>query len=538
MAATSYTTDLTAGVITTAETTTGWSALGGGQSGLNDETDYFIQGNQCVSKNGFTASTRGQIFSAGATTIASGDAVFVWAKQNNRNLMQAQASGGFQVLIGSGTNAFDQFFVDGNDSEGSNLAGWRTYAVDPAATPSTTTGNPTGTSWFGGQWNIGGSGSLKGAPNAIDVIRHGRELRITDGDLANGYATFDGAATEDSQTANAWGIITPIQGGYLFHGHLVMGQSGTPVDFRDSNRSVIVLDDSFVSSTFNEMSIVDASSVVQWTNIQISHLGTTAPLVLTLNEGTFTGLGCRFDGCGTTTFSSSQSCQNSTWANSGQITHAAANLSGSTVTGYTGTANSSAVVYDVAADPDGEMDNMTFEMGSTATHAIEFGLNSPIDMTLRDCDFTGYGSTNDANDSVFEFKRTTGTVNLNLVGCTTDGSFSYQKPAGLTVNIIIDPVTTLVTVIDAVDKSVIQGARVLVTAAAGGPLTEGATIISAISDVNGQASDSRTLASDQPITGKIRLSSTPGSLYKQGNISGTISSTSGFSTTVQMIPDE
>ena len=103
---------------------------------------------------------------------------------------------------------------------------------------------------------------------------------------------------------------------------------------------------------------------------------------------------------------------------------------------------------------------------------------------------------------------------------------------------IIDPVTTLITVIDATDKSVIQGARVLVTAAAGGPLTEGDTIISAVTDVNGQASDSRTLASDQPITGKIRLSSTPGSLYKQGNISGTISSTSGFSTTVQMIPDE
>ena len=103
-------------------------------------------------------------------------------------------------------------------------------------------------------------------------------------DLANGYATFAGAAAFDADTARAWGLLTPIQGGNLFHGHLVLGQAGTPVDFRDSNRSIIVLDDTFLSSTFNEISIVDASSNVEWTGIQLSHLGTTSPTVLNLKS--------------------------------------------------------------------------------------------------------------------------------------------------------------------------------------------------------------------------------------------------------------
>lgn len=534
MAAAAYTTDLTD--ITTSETVTGWSALGGGAAALSDETDYFIQGTQCVSKGGFTATTKGIAFNA-ATTVTAGDAVFIWAKQNNRNLMDTVALGGTQVVIGSGTNAYDQFYVDGSDSEGSALAGWRTYAVDPTATPSATTGSPAGTDYFGILWKILGSGSLKGSPNGIDAIRHGRELRITDGDLTNGYATFDAAAVFDSATTRSWGLLTPVQGGYIFHGHFVFGQAASPVDFRDSNRSISVLEDEFLPSTFNEMSIVDASSNVEWTNIQISHLGTTSPTTLTLDVGTFVGVGCRFAGCGTTTFSSAQSCTDSTWEGSGQITSAGATLNGSTVTGYTGAANTSAIVHNVAGDPDGEMDDMSFGMGATATHAVEFGLTSPTSITLRGCNFTGYDSTDNTNGSVFHIKRTTGTVTLNLVGCSTDGAFSYRSD-GATVSIVIDPVTTLITVIDAVTKTALQNVRVLIEADTGGPLTAGDDIISGTTDVNGEISDSRTLASNQPIVGRARLSSSSGSLYKTGDVIGTINSTTGFTTTVQLIPDE
>ena len=538
MAAPSYATDLT--LIDDAEAVANYSALGGGSAGLSDETDYFVEGTQCVSKAGFTASTKGMITNTGTHTVAAGDAIFVWGKQNNRNLMDTVANGGMQFLIGDSTTAYDQFYVDGSDSQGSALAGWRTYAVDPTATPSATTGSPTTTNRVGFLWKILGSGSLKGNPNAVDITRHGRELQCTNGDGANGYATFDGAASFDADTTRRWGILTPIAGGYQFHGAFVMGTSGTAVDFRDSDRNIVVLEDPFVASTFNEFEIRNASSNVEWTNISIQHLGSTSPSTLTLDVGTFTGNGCRFAGFGTTVFNSSGSCQNSTWENSGQITHAGAVLNGSTVRGYTGTANTSAVLYNVAADPDGEMNNMEFEMGATATHAIEFGTSSPTSITLRGCVFNGYNSTgtNNQNDSIFHIKRTTGTVTINLVGCSTDASaFSYRTD-GATVTLVQDPVTTTVKVIDAVTKSNLQNVRVLLEADTGGPLTAGDDIISGTTDVNGEISDTRTFASNQPVIGRARLSTTPGSLYKTGDIVGTISSTAGLTVTVQLIPDE
>jgi hypothetical protein len=493
MAAATYATDLT--LMDDADAVGNYSALGGGASALSDETDYFIETPQCVSKAGFTATSKGMITNTGTFTVTSGDAVFVWGKQNNRNLMDTVAAGGMQLLIGNDASNYDHFYVDGSDSEGSDLAGWRTYAVDPTQTPSTTTGTVTTADRVGFLWKILGSGSLKGNPNAIDVSRHGRELTCIDGDLGNGYATFDAAATFDGNTARRWGILTPVAGGYQFHGAFVMGTVATAVDFRDSNRSIVVLEDAFVASTFNEFEIRNASSNVEWTNIAIQHLGTTSPSVY---------------------------------------------LTGSNVSGYEGTANTSSLIWNVATDTDGDLDNMTYTMGTAATHAIEFGSTSPLTMTLRGCVFNGYNATgtNAQNDSTFHVKRTTGTVTINLVGCTTDASgFSYRTD-GATVVLVQDPVTTTITCIDAVTKAPVQNVRVLLEADTGGPLTVGDDIISALTNASGVATDTRTFASDQPVVGKARLSSSGGALYKTGAISGTISSVSGFSTTVQMISDE
>ena len=463
MAAPTYATDLSD--ITTAETITGWSALGGGQSGLNDETDYYIQGTQCVSKNGFTASTRGQLFNAGTTTITSGDCVFIWIKQNNRNLMNTVANGGTQVCMGSGTAAFDRFYVDGNDSDGSALAGWRTYCVDPTATPSATTGSPGAYTYFGTQWNIQGSGSLKGAPNGIDAIRHGRELTCVDGDVGNGYATFDGAATFDSATTRAWGLLTPIAGGYQFHGAFVMGTTGTSVDFRDSNRSIIILEDEFVPSGFNEFEIRNASSNVEWTNILFTALGTTSPGIFTLNVGTFTADACQFTGVSTTTFSSTSTATNCIWNKCDQVTAPGADLTGSQIIAYNGVANTSSLVWDANLDPDGELDDMVFDSTDSpnAVHAIEFGNTVPTNMTLRGCTFTGFNAANTQNDSTFHFKDTGGTITLNLVNCT--GNASYRSD-GATINIVQDPVTTTVTAIET-DGTELQNVLVLLEASDG-----------------------------------------------------------------------
>ena len=480
MAAPTYATDLTTiNVVDVAGGTTNWTAISTGGAGLSAETDYFIQGDACMSKSGWTGATKGMIYGSGATiTVASGDAIFIWGKQNNRNLLDTVANGGVQVIIGSATGAYDHFYVDGSDSEGSDLAGWRNYAVDPTQTPSTTTGSPTNTDYTGILWKILGSGTLKGSPNGIDAFRHGRELTCVDGDAGNGYATFDGAASFDADTTRAWGLLTPALGNYLFHGAFVMGTTGTSVDFRDANRSIYVLDDLFVPSTFNEFEIRNASSNVEWTNIQIVHQGTTSPSTMTFDVGTFTGDLCRFVGCGTTTFhaSGTSTCTNSTWEDSGQIVLNEADISGSSVLTSTVAADEGAV-YDnrttSGATSLTEFTGCTFSKGTNAHHAIRFGTNVAHELTLTNCAFTGFGASNDANDSILRFDATSGSINLNLINCTVDGSaanttnFTIDDAAGITVTPVIDPVTTKFTVQE-LDGTKIENARTFVETADNG----------------------------------------------------------------------
>jgi hypothetical protein len=75
------------------------------------------------------------------------------------------------------------------------------------------------------------------------------------------------------------------------------------------------------------------------------------------------------------------------------------------------------------------------------------------------------------------------------------------------------------------------------TSPATGTITSTFAFINTTTDGNGQASDSRVVSLDQPIVGWARMSS--GSpYYKQGTVSDTVSSTSGFSATIQLVPDE
>ena len=178
-----YGTDLS--LIDDAQAVGSYAATGGGASALGDETDYFINGTQCISKSGFTATQKGIIHDdVAAPTITAGDAVFIWGRQANRNILDTVANSGGAVIMGTSNAIFQGFNVDGNNVDGSNLLSWINYAVDPTQTESYTSGSPGAASTFdhfGMEWKILGSGTLKGSPNAVGVIRYGRELQCING---------------------------------------------------------------------------------------------------------------------------------------------------------------------------------------------------------------------------------------------------------------------------------------------------------------------------------------------------------------------
>jgi hypothetical protein len=133
------------------------------------------------------------------------------------------------------------------------------------------------------------------------------------------------------------------------------------------------------------------------------------------------------------------------------------------------------LIWDVATDPDGLLDNMTFTKTSgTAHHAIEFGTAIPTaaNYTLRGCafgtDFSG-SQPGTTGDETFHFLDTTGTITLNLVSCT--GNFGYRTE-GVAVTLVEDPVTTALTIQTSASPPVpIVSARVFIETSDGtGPL--------------------------------------------------------------------
>ena len=122
------------------------------------------------------------------------------------------------------------------------------------------------------------------------------------------------------------------------------------------------------------------------------------------------------------------------------------------------------IFYNLAVDPDGELDDCSFTKGTDATHAIVFGASIPISITLRGIDFSGYNASDEQTDSTLHFLDTSGTITVNLISCT--GNIS-TKSEGATINTVVSPVDTKFTVQDEMD-GVVENARVFVETADNG----------------------------------------------------------------------
>jgi hypothetical protein len=234
------------------------------------------------------------------------------------------------------------------------------------------------------------------------------------------------------------------------------------VDFRDSNKTILIQDTRKVYSAFNKVEIRNSSSRVDWTGITFNCLSpstTASKGALEVVDAADVNIdSCTFIDMDTFIFTASSAAINSTFRRTNTVTAPGTDLTGSIFDAPTVTANTSAVVWNVATDPDGLLDDTTFSMGTNSHHAIEFGTSSPTTMTIRGITFTGFSSSNNVNNSVLHIKRTTGTVTIYTVSCS--GTVSYRSE-GADVEIIADPVTVLVNVKNSSGTN-IQDARVFI----------------------------------------------------------------------------
>src|SRR3989338_5110376 len=214
--------------------------------------------------------------------------------------------------------------------------------------------------------------------------------------------TYANTGSDEGSTADTGGSINGV------------------ADFRDSNTTIFIQDTRKVYATFNKIEIRNASTNVAWsginfvnpapsTNASDGDLEVVDNATVVLTACTFTDMNT-FILLGNTDFLGCQFLRCNTITSGGGL------MTGTSCLTPTVAANTSAVIWNINSDPNGDLDNMTFSKGTNAHHAIEFGTSSPLTMTLTRISFTGFSASQNNNASIFHIKRTSGaeTVTINL----------------------------------------------------------------------------------------------------------------------------
>jgi hypothetical protein len=467
MAIPSYTTDLSSQIITLAQddnTWGEWSGKLGGGSAVTDNADFFIQGTLCTSAQAKSALNEYiglGVDNGAAITWTSGWVAFIWHVLLPGNAMDlfGATNPGILGIIGTDLSTYTSWTVGGSDHGRNPYGGWQNYAVDPENTNFfEQVGGGTGTTyqWFGAATYMIAA-LQKGEPQGFDAVYYGRgEVRIDAGEVAN-PGTFLGFATLNDNQSNRYGLLQGEGTGYLWKGLMTFG-SVSACYFVDSNVNITIDDTPAAYATFNKIEINNVNSVVSWDNITFTSVNPAGLSIgsfeMVDNATTMDMTGCVFTDMTTFIFLSNAVLLLTTFRRCDLITQGGASMLGCTVAESTVGTNIGAMIYDNATDTDGVLDGMTFSKGTNAHHAIDFGTAVTGDITLRDCNFDGFGATDDSDDSTVRFLHTTGNIQLSLVGCKVDGgsasvdNFSVHDTTGVTVTLSIDPVTALVHVVD------------------------------------------------------------------------------------------
>ncbi len=474
-----------------AEATTDWGNIGGGPGG-GLETDFKYQGSNCFARKGATA-LRGIFLSDNVDSDLSGagtyETVMFKFICTTPGLLDLLSVPGMALRVGSGSipsvdsTDFHFYDVEGNDTYPIDKS-WLVIPIDPniASHRSGTTGTPGLTVVDYYALLVDQTGTSKAANYALDAVDIGAGLTLVGGDGGDTDGVWQDFSDHDFGTsANRYGYVREATGAFVIYGNMIIG-TATATVFNDTG-AVIIFDEGLFAAGFSAITIdlQNVTTDIDFTTCTFLSEGTaigedTRPiLTITGTSGTFDSTTCLFSDFASMILTSAVTLRNCTILNTGLITVAEADIGGSSILTSTVAVDEGAVFDDrttTTATTLSEYDDCTFEQGINAHHAIRFGVNVDDDLTLTGVELTGFSGTDDVDGSTFRFDATTGSLNLNLVNCTVNGAaattsnIGIDDAAGITVTIVISPVTTDIHVDDNTGAS-LQNARVLIEAADG-----------------------------------------------------------------------
>ena len=436
MAAPTYATDLTDILDFESATTLNTEVVGyTATSKPGVSSDFPIQGTghadaeQRTTGNGSLVADNGS-----GVSWTSGDYVFLWGVFLAPAAVNSFANAGIEFYIGADISNGYRWTVGGNDFGRYPYGGWQNFVVDPEiSTGRSNVGSGAGTTyrWFGILCNVI-SAISKGSPYGIDVIRYGRgEISAINGETAD-YATFVGMAAENDYNDaingyHRWGLFTYQAGSYLWKGLMSLGTTTSPVDFRDSNRFIVIDNNITVNSDFNKIEINDSTSNVEWTNISFTSLGTTSIGDFEMVDNATVSMDtCSFTDMGTFIFQSNADISGTTFRRCTSVTQGGATFDGCIFENCDST--SSLFVDDLD-----EISNCSFQSDGS-NHAIELDSNhAGGSFSLINCSYTDYATSNGSTGNEPIYNNSGGAVTINVTG----GDYPYYRNgSGASTNVV------------------------------------------------------------------------------------------------------
>lgn len=468
MAISAYGTDLID--ISTADSVTNWSeptgATAGGAPTL--ETDYFLQGTNCITKTMNATGLAGLAFTnATALTFTGNTSFYVWNFFGAPNSIATKVNGGIQAIVGNTLANYYRYYVSGSDTY--TYGGWVCYVINPNFTPRSGTpqGTPNNTwAYFGIVVNnLNALG--QGRPFAVDAIRYGRgSLIVWEGDAVNGYATFNQAATFNDNSTRRLGVLQLQEGSYKFQGRLALGTTTTATQFVDSNVSISIQNTEFVNPDFNLIEISNTSSFVSLSTINISSLSTQAPgdFLVTDNAAVILN-GCSFNDLGYFTFKSNTTATDVTFRQCKGVNQGGAIINQCLFAEFN-TSTSALFVNTTPTDLDRITSSEFISTGSG--HAVNLGtISSSVTVNWNGNILTNYpagsagtfiGTTGTAASAITANVTTNNTLTISVINGATIPSVRNTGAGTIKVE---SNVTVIISVTD-VDTTPIVGAQVAV----------------------------------------------------------------------------
>lgn len=446
------------------------NAIAGGVPAI--DSDYFILG-VATSDKTFNATGLGGlgVTTGSAASLPTDGAFLFWNMFLAPNAVNTKANGGIQCIVGSSSSAYYKYYIDGDDTR--LYGGWECNPVNPVVTASATEGSPTSTrQYFGMIYNVDNAVS-KGNPAALGALRFGRcYIKALNGESAN-YATFAGVGTfnDYNDGTNGWnrlGLFQYNNGSYQWQGLLQLGDASTVVDFRDSNRNIVVANTEFVTANFNTIEVLNASSRVDWTGISIQALGTVSKGRLLITDNADINFdNCTFTDMDAFTFQALSTVLNSTFRRCGLVT-----VGGGVFTNCKFDSPTGAIGVTASSPANAALiTNSTFTSDGTG-HGLEITGTAVASMTLTNNTWTGYAASDGStgNEAVY-VNIASGTMNLVISGGTTPS----VRTAGCSVTVVTSSRTIKVITMTPAG-STIGSATVHLHAIAGGPFPYDATV--------------------------------------------------------------